>query len=254
MVSSTAPAKCANCPKTINLKCCAKCLDESYCSRSCQKAHWRLHKKSCSSKDSSTPLSSTAPSSSTSKPAEAKTLPKTLSKTIGKPFHKLDAGTWLHDRSEKDVFKLLIDSFRLRCSDEFTFENKITKGTVQAGEANSKTAFESFLRLVGSKSGILPSWWFHDKAEECVAFCMNSGDWSDLHRAVEKQGIIEHYGETLMPMQMRMFYEKISGRGLMGQNCNSMLQMQKRQENGELRYSSMLDLSDVAKSFRGFGA
>lgn len=178
----------------------------------------------------------------------------TLSKTIDKPFHKLDASTWLHDRSEKDVFKLLIDSFRLRCSDEFTFENKTSKGTVQAGEANSKTAFEKFLRLAESKTGILPSWWSGDKPGECVALGMDSGDWSSLRRAVQKQGIIEHYGESFMPMQMRMFYEKVSGRGLMGQNCNSMLQMQKRQESDELRHSSMLDWGDAAKSFRGVGA
>ncbi|KAH0373214.1 hypothetical protein KCU65_g544, partial [Aureobasidium melanogenum] len=248
MVSSAASSKCANCSATTNLKCCAKCQDEWYCSRSCQKAHWKLHKKSCNSKDKPTPSSS---SPSTYKP----TASKNLSKTIDKPFHKLDAGTWLHDRSEKDVFKLLIDAFRLRCTDEYTFENKTTKGTVQAGGPNSKPAFQQFLLLAESKTGILPSWWSRDKTEKCVAFGMDSGDWSDLHRAVEKQDIINHYGESLMPMQMRMFYEKTSGRGLMGQSCNGMLQMQKREESGTLgMYSSMLDLGDAAKAFRSFGA
>lgn len=246
MVSSTASSGCAHCSTTTNLKCCARCQDEWYCSRPCQRAHWKLHKKSCTSKDSSTPLPSW-----TRKPAAS----KRLSKTIDKPFHKLDAGTWLHDRSEKDVFKLLIDTFRLRCMDEYTFENKITKGTVQAGEPNSKPAFQKFLHLAESKAGVLPFWWSRDKAEECVAFGMGSGDWSDLHRAVEKQDIINHYDGSLMPMQMRMFYEKTSERGLMGQSCNGMLQKQKREESGNLgAYSSMLDLGDAAKAFRSFGA
>ncbi|KEQ66684.1 uncharacterized protein M437DRAFT_81164 [Aureobasidium melanogenum CBS 110374] len=155
MISSTASSKRAHCSTTTNLKCCAKCHNEWYCSRSCQKTHWKLHKKSCTSKDGSMPSSS-----STRKP----TASKNLSKTIDKPFHKLDAGTWLHDRSEKDVFKLLIDTFRLRCMDEYTFENKITKGTVQAGEPNSKPAFQKFLHLAESKAGVLPFWWSRDKA------------------------------------------------------------------------------------------
>ena len=44
--------KCDNCGKnesqlTIPLKCCAKCRQCSYCSRDCQKADWKNHKKVC---------------------------------------------------------------------------------------------------------------------------------------------------------------------------------------------------------------
>jgi splicing suppressor protein 51 len=249
MTSSTTPPKCANCPTTTNLKRCAKCLDEWYCSRTCQKTHWKQHKKSCSSTDSSVPNPTPSSSpSSTSKPTAAT---KNLSTPIETPFHKLHTGIWLHDRCEKDVFKLLIDTFRLRYIDEYTFEGKINNGTVQAGEENSKPAFQQFLNLVQSKSGILPPWWSIDKTEECVAFGMESGDWSDLHHAVDKQGIIDHYGEGLMPMQMRMLYEKISGRGLMGQSGEGMLRMQMSAESGGFGgYSAMVDLGNAAKSFR----
>lgn len=80
-------------------------------------------------------------------------------------------------------------------------------------------------------------------------------DWSALHRAVEKRDIIEHYGESLMQMQMHMFYKKMLGRSSMGQNCKGKLQMQKREESGELGgHSSIMDLGNAAKSFRSLGA
>jgi hypothetical protein len=43
--------KCAQCgtaeAKSGDYKDCAKCRITFYCSRSCQKAHWKVHKKSC---------------------------------------------------------------------------------------------------------------------------------------------------------------------------------------------------------------
>jgi splicing suppressor protein 51 len=240
MVSSTSPSICANCPTTTNLKRCAKCLHEWYCSRTCQKTHWKQHKKSCST-GSSVPNPTPSSSSSTPKP----TATKNFSTPIDKPFHKLNAGTWLHDRCEKDVFRLLIDTFRLRCTDDYTFEGKINSGTIQAGEANSKTAFQESLRFTESKTGILPPWWSNDKTEPCIAFGMESGDWSNLHHAVTKQDVIDHYGDRDMTMQMRMLYEKITGRGPMGHKGESMLQMQMAAERGECR---MMDLKDL---FRG---
>jgi splicing suppressor protein 51 len=62
---------------------------------------------------------------------------------------------------------------------------------------------------------------------------MESGDWSSLHRTVGKQDIIDHYGDRDMPMQMRMLYEKITGRGPMGHNGEHMLRMQMSAETGE---------------------
>ena len=38
---------CRNCRKRDNLQFCARCKVIAYCSKSCQKAHWPTHKKSC---------------------------------------------------------------------------------------------------------------------------------------------------------------------------------------------------------------
>jgi hypothetical protein len=45
---------CANCflPEEAgqnNLLCCARCRRIKYCSKECQRAHWKAHKKSCQS-------------------------------------------------------------------------------------------------------------------------------------------------------------------------------------------------------------
>jgi hypothetical protein len=38
---------CASCESTQNLKQCARCTTVSYCSTTCQRAHWQSHKPSC---------------------------------------------------------------------------------------------------------------------------------------------------------------------------------------------------------------
>ncbi len=38
---------CRNCRKRDNLQFCARCTVTAYCSKTCQKAHWPVHKKSC---------------------------------------------------------------------------------------------------------------------------------------------------------------------------------------------------------------
>jgi hypothetical protein len=46
--------ECSNCGKTTNLKSCARCQMQKYCSTACQRQHWKAiggHKKFCVSKE-----------------------------------------------------------------------------------------------------------------------------------------------------------------------------------------------------------
>ncbi|KAI8939989.1 hypothetical protein NX059_003712 [Plenodomus lindquistii] len=102
---------CAKCNETAAaknvaaLKVCVRCKTARYCDRDCQKADWKTHKKECSKL-----------ANQTSKPGTENFAPrlKGLEKHVPNPFTRLDQGKYLHDRPQKDVYKLLIDSFRMR--------------------------------------------------------------------------------------------------------------------------------------------
>ena len=130
---------------------------------------------------------------------------------ISDPFTRLDQGHYLHDRSEKDVFKVLIDALRLHKHDVVNFDHAVDEGSVYAGEDSSIKDFRNFLHLATSKPGILPSWWDAEKQKECEAFSESNYEWS-LANKVTKEGIKRKYGVDNMPMQLRMFAEAIYGR------------------------------------------
>lgn len=225
--------QCANCAKagtTENgLKRCAKCKTTLYCSRDCQKSDWKTHKKICASNAARNATSSTAPSTAPSSASRGPP-PKGLTASIDKPFHKLNDKTWLHDRPEKDVYKLLIDCYRLRMEDDYTFAGEVDEEIIYGGAANNGRGFQRFLSLARSKRGLLPSWWSEKKASECMRLGMRNSGWSSLASAVEKGDIIEHYGDSNMPMQLRMLGEQVYGLGPGGQAGAGMLRMQMMME------------------------
>jgi len=244
--------KCANCAKTksdsgINLKRCAKCQTTHYCSRECQKADWKEHKRVCASNATSATSISNGPHTNFSPPmsASAGQPPKGLSVAIDKPFHRLNAKTWLHDRPEQDVYKLLIDTYRFRMEDDYNLEGNADVDSIYGGARDGRQGFRRFLRLAESRRELLPSWWSQEKAVECEAVGMNDG-WSSLASAIEKSDIIEHYGNPNMPMQLRMLGEQVYGRGPGGQSGASMLQVQMMGERGDIH----TDQLDMASMFR----
>ncbi|KAI9863669.1 MAG: hypothetical protein M1813_003692 [Trichoglossum hirsutum] len=239
--ANTAVPKCANCAKTeselsgINLKRCAKCLTTNYCSRECQKTDWKKHKRVCAS----TAASATSPSES----ASAEQPPKGLSVVIDKPFHRLDTQTWLHDRPEQDVYKLLIDTYRFRMEDDYNLEGITDADSIYGGARDSRQGFRRFLHLAEGRRRLLPSWWSQEKAAECEAVGVNDG-WSSLASKIEKSNVIEHYGDPNMPMQLRMFGEQVYGRGPGGQSGAAIRRVQMVAERGE-GYTSQLDMSSM---------
>lgn len=245
--SNPATAKCANCAKTksdlnINLKMCGKCRTTHYCSATCQKADWKIHKVICGSNA----ISQDQSSSSTPKTPPASKVPaKGLAGTIDKPFHRLDAKTWLHDRPEQDVFKLLIDTYRLRMEDDYNMTGDADTDSIYGGAPHGRKGFGRFLRLAERKNGLLPAWWSREKATECARVGTQNG-WSSLGRAVEKSDVMEHYGDSLMPMQLRMFGEQVYGDGPGGQSGAGMRQVQMMAEKRVVQTEHL----DMASMFR----
>ncbi|OAL49743.1 hypothetical protein IQ07DRAFT_588263 [Pyrenochaeta sp. DS3sAY3a] len=222
---------CANCKQTATakniaaLKNCAGCKTTRYCDRDCQKADWKTHKKVC--------LNTTAEAGSSGQSRSSTTSPlKNLDTHVPKPFTKLDEGTYLHDRSEHDVFKLLIDSFRISQEDEYKFTGEVSINSIYDGKASSIIPFRKFLRFAFKREGLLPPWFTKEKGKECEIFGM-SDEWSELRACVEKQDLIDHYGDRLMPMQLRMLAEAVYGKGPGGQNGSAMRKMMMMAENGE---------------------
>ena len=197
---------CAKCHKTqpdIPLKRCANCLNQWYCNRDCQKADWKAHKAFCASSQQS----------NAQKKPQATTNFDAMPKVAGDFFKGICPDNYLHQFSEKDAFRQLIDCYRMRVEDDYTFSGD-TRGLYN--EDDPLADFQEFLDLAETRSGILPSWWSDGKRRECEENATDREEWSDLNAAVEKHDIIEHYGDATMPMKLRLLAEKIYGKKIEG--------------------------------------
>ena len=127
-------------------------------------------------------------------------------------FAKIDDGTYFDSLPEKDAFAQIIDSYRLRIEDEYKFRGDA--GGLYAGEAPLPD-FRQYLNRAKKKGGVLPKWWSREKRRACGRRAVDRAQWSDLNSAVEKADIMEHYGENIMPIKLRMLAEKVAGSNVM---------------------------------------
>ncbi|KAJ6445638.1 Zinc finger, MYND-type [Purpureocillium lavendulum] len=223
----TACTSCNKSPPDLTLKKCAKCSATPYCSRECQKADWKAHKKICGKQAG-------GPSAIPVEPASAGKVspPKGLEKGVADPFTRLDKGVWLHDRPEKDVYALLIDAYRLHVDDTYKMDGEVESDSVYSGAADGLKGFRRFIARAAAQPGLLPPWWDDAKKADCEALGMKAGEWHDLRCAVEKHDIIDRYGDARFPMQLRMFAEAVNGRGPGGSNGAAMRRMMVAMEQG----------------------
>lgn len=244
--ASSTPAQCAFCDKTaspdVSLKRCAKCQTTQYCSRDCQKADWKQHKKLCTQNVWTRNTAGSAPNppnAGSNASVNIRTPPKSLIAPINKPFHALNDKKWLHNRPEADVYKLLIDTYRFRMEDDYKFSGDTDMDSVYGGATNGYGGFRRFLEEIeGQNRELLPSWWSKEKALGCERVGRLDG-WSSLNRAIEKGDVIEHYSDPMLPMQLRMLAEQIYGTGPGGQSGSAMLQLQMMAEGGGVRTANI---------------
>ncbi|PSN67070.1 hypothetical protein BS50DRAFT_634500 [Corynespora cassiicola Philippines] len=150
------------------------------------------------------------------------------------------------DRSEKDVFKVLIDALRLHEHDVVNFDHAVDEGSVYAGEDSSIKVSRNFLHLATSKPGILRSWRDAEKQKECEAFSESNDEWS-LAKKVTKEGIKRKYGVDNMLMQLRMFAEAIYGRTPGGFDSTDTRGMLVKLERGEMAnmHTTLVDMNQL---------
>ncbi|KAI9829831.1 MAG: hypothetical protein M1826_005408 [Phylliscum demangeonii] len=245
--ATDATLSCANCDQRESdacskLKRCAKCHTTAYCSRPCQKADWKTHKKTCAAQAAAAAATPSHGPDTTTPSASA--FP--VIDVIAKPFHRLEARTWLHDRSEQDVYKLLTDAYRFRMEDDCMLTGDVSNASRYGGAADSgRRHFRRFLSLAERRTGLLPPWWSPTHAAACEREAMDEHRWSRLTSSVEKGDLIEHYANSLMPMQLRMFAEQVYGTGPGGQSGDVMRQLMMTSEvdGGRKVHSSVLDMS-----------
>ena len=253
MADSSFPADkhCSHCKKAGSeqapLKRCTRCRSAWYCNRDCQKADWKTHKKTCTSNAQVKSDAGAAEFTSTQEdpgewetdeePEATKATKAPYDPTPYNPtpwngwgpfplsFMELGKDKWLHKRPEKAVFKLLIDTYRLRLDDDYKFAGKVESDTLYGGAPdNGVSAFRRFLKKAEERQDFLPDWWSPAKVEECVRFATPSSsqrqpwewwgevgmdDWSDLAVAVGKSDIMDHYKNPFLHMQMRIMGEQI---------------------------------------------
>lgn len=210
-------AECGNCRKTqselpIPLKRCAKCKGQWYCSRECQKSDWKSHKKVCGSTFGEPDSTSTSNKGTTSGGHISN--PQAVC-FIPNPLKALNDGTWLHNRPKNDVFKLLVDTYRMKIEDEYVFQGEVSEDSIYSG-AGPESALRHFKRFLMKtikldaerNQKLLPDWWSKDSFKECLQFARKD-KFSNVGFAVEKNDIQEHYSQMDMPMQLRMFCENI---------------------------------------------
>lgn len=251
---ATPEPTCAVCekgkPDIPQLMKCGRCKSISYCSAACQKVDWKTHKSICGKKpgssSASAPRSASSSSSSSSGPLSP---PKGLDQPIAKPFTRLQSRTWLHGRPEADVFRLLIDIYRMRAEDDYKFSGDVTSDSIYGGEvADGRAGLAKMLRRC--PRDLLPEWWTEEKAKECVRFGLSgSEEWYSLGSAIEKADVSDHYGDGKFPMQLRMAGEDIYGSGPGGTNKTGMLAMMVAAESGGLAgHTSMhMNMADMFK-------
>lgn len=117
-----------------------------------------------------------------------------------------------HGRPEQEVYELLVDTYRLRMEDEYTFTGDVRTDGLYGG-GNPLRRFRRFMNKVHECDVLLPPWWNAKKERQCEAHGMDENNWACLRHAVEKSNVTEHYKSPMMPMQLRTLEEKIYGKG-----------------------------------------
>lgn len=203
--------KCRSCGKSkseldleaVNLKRCGRCQKASYCSKECQSSDWQAHKLSCVKPRP-------APDARSSLPFTHHMAVRATGQEPATYFQRL------YDRtnSEAEVYKHLIDVYRLRVQDDIDFIGHM-HGAHTEDPAGPLPDFQEFMTLAEER-GLLPNWWNAEKRQACEAVAMGGED-NDIRSIIGKQEVQEVYGAPFMPMVFRTIADRVYGKCVMAE-------------------------------------
>lgn len=135
-------------------------------------------------------------------------------------WQKLVEGTFLHGIDEEDVYGSLIDSYRLRITDELDFAGVRKDVDAETRVFIGVSGLRGYLDRVEGKDGgrWMPGWWDRECREKCEGLAGEAGSWYSLDRALKKQDIIDKYGDPLRSMALWIFDEFVEGWSMCGQD------------------------------------
>ncbi|KAG6549217.1 hypothetical protein Mapa_009203 [Marchantia paleacea] len=226
VISSENMRCCALCGKEGVKNRCSVCVQVYYCDRECQVSDWKTHRPICKV------LSATngdAPPAKTDAGRQGKKHDFSagfLVSLLAGPglsvdgdgattVRKADANLfsknykWDEGLTHEEVYVKLIDSFRLRRDDEYTFSAEICEFY---GGGNPLPGFKHYMKQAKKKK-ILPSWWTSEDDRKINVTSM-SHEWANLNYAVEKSDIEDHYFPLNKPFEhvtLRLLAEQITG-------------------------------------------
>ncbi|KAK3723251.1 hypothetical protein LTR37_001974 [Vermiconidia calcicola] len=183
---STSP--CSNCfkrawPGRPAHHLCGKCHKTACCNKTYQTVDWKRHKANCG---------------------------KTDEPSLRSRIEERTGAKGLHELPEDDVYRFLIDSFRLRVGDELHCGAMMYKKEISAGDMVAR--FKDYLKQAETAGQLLPEWWNEEKREACVAKGDRKDHFSTLHREIPQEQVEEQYGgEILVSSRMRLFAEEATG-------------------------------------------
>ncbi|KAF1810952.1 hypothetical protein P152DRAFT_475015 [Eremomyces bilateralis CBS 781.70] len=125
------------------------------------------------------------------------------------PFHHILFGTWLYHRPDRDVDKLLIDTYRVQLQEN-------PAGARHAGlGGNGNPSFDGFVRFLHffeNKRMMFPPFWNIKRIYDGEWLGRKDG-WTNLKRPIDVDAVNAHYGDDTMLMQMKAFGHLVSDCG-----------------------------------------
>ncbi|KAJ5750735.1 MYND domain protein [Penicillium manginii] len=134
---------------------------------------------------------------------------------IPNPFQRIKDKKWLHDRPKEDIYKLLIDAYRLRMDDDYKFLGLKQPNTPYAdANCDGTASLEIFLRMAELLS-LLPTWWDESETTACVESAKLL-TWSNTAIKITADYVRSYYEDPSMPMQLRIIAEQVVRKDIIG--------------------------------------